>query len=88
MRTGTHADPMSHEPPTPPDEPLPPPRQATFGETLSAVLWSFFGVRKRRDLVRDAATINPVHIIITGIGLAALLVIGLLVLVHYITHPG
>jgi hypothetical protein len=79
---------MSHDPPEPHDEPPAAPRKATFGETLSAVLWSFFGVRKRRDLVRDAATINPLHIIIAGIGLAALLVIGLLVLVHFITRPG
>jgi hypothetical protein len=62
------------------------PRQATFGQTLSAVLWSFFGVRKNKDLRRDAATINPVYLIVTGIGLAALLVIGLITLVHFIVH--
>jgi hypothetical protein len=60
--------------------------RATFGQTVSAVLWSFFGVRKGRDLRRDAATLNPVYLILTGIGLAALLVIGLLVLVHFIVH--
>lgn len=61
-------------------------RRATFGETVSAVLWSFFGVRKGKDLRRDAATLNPVYLILTGIGLAALIVVGLLVLVHFIVH--
>jgi hypothetical protein len=62
------------------------PRRATFRETISAVLWSFFGVRKQKDLKRDAATLNPLYLILTGIGLAALLVVGLLVLVHFIVH--
>jgi hypothetical protein len=62
------------------------PRRATFGETVSAVLWSFFGVRKGKDLRRDAATLNPVYLILTGLGAAALLVVGLLVLVHFIVR--
>lgn len=78
----------SPQPPAPRDPEPAPARPATFRETLSAVLWSFFGVRKHRDLARDAATINPVHIILVGIGLAALLVIGLIVLVHFITRAG
>jgi hypothetical protein len=62
------------------------PRRATFGETVSAVLWSFFGVRKHKDLHRDASTLNPVYLILTGLGAAALLVVGLLVLVHVIAR--
>jgi hypothetical protein len=63
-----------------------PPRAATFGQTLSAVLWSFFGVRKGRDMHQDAVSINPVHLILMGVGMAALIVVGLLVLTHMIVH--
>jgi hypothetical protein len=76
--------PASTPPPESPREK--PPRQATFGQTLSAVLWSFFGVRKGKDMRRDAASLNPVHVILIGIGMAALIVVGLLLLVHSIVH--
>jgi len=53
--------------------------KASFGATMKAVFWSFFGVRKGRDYERDAANLNPVHVIIAGlIGVA--IFIGVLVL--------
>jgi hypothetical protein len=76
--------PQANPPPDLPPDPPPPP--ATFGQTLSAVLWSFLGVRKGRDMQRDAASLNPVHVILIGIALVALLVGGLLVLVQTIVH--
>ncbi len=68
------------------EEPTPPPTRATFGQTLAAVLWSFFGVRKGGDMRRDAVSLNPLHLIVIGVGCAALLVVGLLLLVRAITH--
>ena len=54
-------------------------RKASFGATMKAVFWSFFGVRKGRDYERDAANLNPVHVILAGlIGVA--IFIGVLVL--------
>ena len=53
--------------------------QASFGATMKAVFWSFFGVRKRRDYEQDAANLNPVHVIIAGL-IGAALFIGLLLL--------
>ncbi len=54
-------------------------RKATFGATMKAVFWSFFGIRKRSDYEKDSASLNPVHVIIAGlIGVA--LFIGVLVL--------
>jgi hypothetical protein len=54
-------------------------RRSTFGATMKAVFWSFFGVRKGRDYDRDAANLNPVHVIIAAlIGVA--IFIGVLVL--------
>ncbi len=52
----------------------------------SAVLWSFFGVRKRRNMEADISSLSPVHIIAAGLIGAALFVATLLTLVHYITR--
>ena len=55
---------------------------ASFVETMTAVFWSFFGVRKRSDHERDAARLNPVHVIIAGVVAAALFVLILIAIVH------
>lgn len=53
-------------------------RKASFGATMKAVCWSFFGIRKRSDYEKDSASLNPLHVIIAAlIGVA--LFIGLLV---------
>lgn len=59
-------------------------RGSSFLQTLAAVLWSFFGVRKGRDHERDMASLNPVHVIITGVLAGALFVVSLVVLVRFI----
>lgn len=53
-------------------------RKASFGATMKAVFWSFFGVRKRKDYESDAAQLNPVHVIIAGI-LGAVIFVAVLV---------
>lgn len=54
-------------------------RKASFGATMKAVFWSFFGIRKRSDYEKDSASLNPIHVIFAGlIGVA--LFIGVLVL--------
>jgi hypothetical protein len=60
------------------DQDQPAPRKASFLDTMKAVFWSFFGVRKRKDYERDAANLNPVHVIIAGL-IGALLFIGALI---------
>jgi hypothetical protein len=59
--------------------------RATFRQVLGAVLWSFFGVRKGDAMARDTASIRLWQVILVGVGLAALLVFGLLALVRVIT---
>ncbi len=59
-------------------------RKASFGQTVRAVLWSFFGVRKRADYEADAAQLNPVHVIIVGVAAAAAFVVALLAIVKWI----
>ncbi len=55
-------------------------RKGSFLQTLRAVAWSFFGVRKSRDYEQDVARLNPVHVIIAGV-IGAAVFIGVLVLV-------
>ncbi len=55
-------------------------RKASFGATMKAVFWSFFGVRKRRDYESDAARLNPVHVVIAGV-IGALVFVAILVVI-------
>ncbi|WP_439889981.1 DUF2970 domain-containing protein [Ralstonia sp. 25C] len=57
-------------------------RRASFAQTMKAVFWSFFGVRKGRDHDQDMAQLNPVHVIIAGVLAAVLFVITLLLIVR------
>ncbi len=52
----------------------------SFLGTLKAVLWSFFGVRKRRDYERDAQKLNPVYVLLAMI-LAVGMFVGILLFV-------
>lgn len=55
-------------------------RKASFGATMKAVFWSFFGVRKKSAYEKDAAQLNPVHVIIAGV-LGAAIFVGVLVMI-------
>ncbi|MGZ8290898.1 MAG: DUF2970 domain-containing protein [Telluria sp.] len=55
-------------------------RNASFGATMKAVFWSFFGIRKRKDYESDSANLNPVHVVIAGL-IGAAIFIGVLVMV-------
>ena len=59
-------------------------RKMSFGATVKAVLWSFFGVRKKSGYDEDTQKLNPVHVIIAGIITAVLFVLGLLMVVKMV----
>ena len=59
-------------------------RKASFGSTMKAVFWSFFGVRKKSDYESDAAQLNPVHVIIAGLIGAVIFIITLIVIVKMV----
>jgi len=61
-------------------------RRPNLLQTVSAVLWSFFGVRKGRDHDRDMAQLNPVHVVITGVVLGVLFVLALLMIVKSVIN--
>jgi hypothetical protein len=63
-------------------------RKASPLRTLLAVAWSFFGVRKAKDLERDVSELNPLHLVIAGVIVAALFVGALIVLVNWVIKSG
>ncbi len=63
-------------------------RQGSFLQTLKAVAWSFFGVRKSTDYAEDVAKINPIHVIVAGVIGAVLFVVGLILLIRWIVSSG
>lgn len=54
-------------------------RKLSFLQTVKAVLWGFFGVRRGAGYQDDIARLNPVHLIVAGV-LGAVLFVSLLVL--------
>ena len=63
-------------------------RKGSFLQTMGAVAWSFFGVRRSADHAQDVANLNPVHLVIAGVIGAALFVVTLLLLVKWVVSSG
>ena len=63
-------------------------RKGSFVQTMKAVAWSFFGVRKGSDYEKDVSQLNPVHVVIAGIIGAVLFIIVLLLLVNWVLVTG
>ncbi|MEW5890569.1 MAG: DUF2970 domain-containing protein [Pseudomonadota bacterium] len=51
---------------------------------IKAVLWSFFGIRRRDDYNRDAVSLKPHHVVIAGVVAAVLLVATLVLIVRFV----
>lgn len=67
--------------------PSPPraPTRPSLPRLASAVLWSFFGVRKRRNMESDVASLRLPQVVAAGLVGAALFVLSLVALVRLIT---
>jgi preprotein translocase subunit Sec61beta len=63
-------------------------RRGSLLRTFKAVAWSFFGIRKGSEYEKDVAQLNPVHVIVVGIIVAALFVVGLVLLVKWVISSG
>jgi amino acid transporter len=59
-------------------------RQTSWLRTISAVLWSFVGLRKNSESQQDIEKLNPFHVIGVAIGAALLFVLGLIALVNWV----
>ena len=69
--------------PTPNDEE---PARAGFGATLRAVLWSFIGVRRRSDYLRDARSLDPRAVVVAGLLAGIVFVLTLVAVVRLIVR--
>ncbi len=58
-------------------------RKLNFFQTLKAVLWGFFGVRKGKGYQQDISSLNPVHLIIAAILATILFVVGLVLIAQW-----
>jgi hypothetical protein len=73
---------------TPPDDPReesPTARKANFGQTFRAVAWSFLGIRRSADHEQDVKKLNPIHVVIAAVLGAAVFVVFLVLVVHFVT---
>lgn len=59
-------------------------KKASPLQVAKAVFWSFFGIRKRRDYETDSVEIKPHQVIVAGLIGAAVLVLSLILLVHFV----
>lgn len=59
-------------------------RKASFLQTMKAIFWSFFGVRKGMHSHQDEANLNPIYVVLAGIFGALLLIVVLLVIVKIV----
>jgi len=63
-------------------------RPASFAQTVKAVAWSFFGIRRRAGYEQDALKLNPVHLVVAGLIGAALFIAALVLLVRWVVGSG
>jgi amino acid transporter len=63
-------------------------RRGSFMQTVSAVGWSFFGVRRSADHAEDVRKLNPLHVIAAGIVGAAIFIAVLVMLVRWVIASG
>ena len=61
------------------------PAKATPLQVAKAVLWSFFGIRKRAEFERDAVSLTLPQVVVAGIIGALVLVLSLIMLVCFVT---
>ncbi|MBZ1349866.1 DUF2970 domain-containing protein [Alcaligenaceae bacterium LF4-65] len=59
-------------------------RKLNFFQTLKAVAWAMFGVRKGAGYQEDIAKLNPVHLVIAGLLFGVLFVTSLLTIVGWV----
>ena len=63
-------------------------RKGSFGRTLRAVAWSFFGVRKSAEHEKDLAQLNPLHVLIAALIGVGLFITLLVLLVQWVLSSG
>ena len=63
-------------------------RPGSFLQTVQAVAWSFFGVRRSTDQAQDVQKLNPVHVLVAGVLGAIVFIAALVLLVRWVVGSG
>ena len=63
-------------------------RKGSFWQSMKAVAWSFFGVRRSAEYEKDVSQLNPVHVVIAAVIGVAIFIGVLLVLVNWVLSSG
>jgi hypothetical protein len=63
-------------------------RRGSFLQSMRAVAWSFFGVRRGVDHESDVRKLNPLHIVIAALLGAGLFIALLIALVNWVVGSG
>ncbi len=63
-------------------------RKGSFAQTLRAVGWSFFGVRKSAEHAKDLEQLNPLHVILAGLIAAVVFIVALVLIVRWVLASG
>jgi Protein of unknown function (DUF2970) len=58
-------------------------RKGSWLRTVQAVAWSFVGLRKGSEFEEDTKTLNPVHVLVVGLGGVAVFVVSLVFFVRW-----
>jgi hypothetical protein len=56
-------------------------RKLNFFQTLKAIAWAMFGVRKGTGYQEDIEKLNPVHLVVAGLLFGVLFVVSLVTIV-------
>ena len=62
----------------------PKPAPTSLWRALKMVAWYFIGIRDSSKSVTDVARVNPLHVVAVGMAGAAVLVVGLVLLVNWV----
>ena len=63
-------------------------RKASFWQTMRAVAWSFFGIRKGAEYEKDVSQLNPVHVVVAAVAGALIFIAALITLVNWVLASG
>ena len=58
-------------------------RKLNFFQTLKAISWAMFGIRKGSGYQEDMAKLNPVHVVLAGLLAGVIFVLGLVMIVRW-----
>lgn len=58
--------------------------RAGFVSTVKAVLWSFIGIRKRKDYHDDATSLDPKAVVVAGVLAGLVFVLTIVAVVNWV----